>query len=318
MSTQQQNPPSSVPPSYEFVVPAQSAGKRLDRFLAGQLPDYSRARIQQWITQEAVLLNGQPTRPRQTLQADDQIWVQVQPSAQEQALQPENLPLEEVYESRHVIVVNKAVGRVVHPGAGNWSGTLLNALLYHYPELQDLPRAGIVHRLDKDTSGLMMVARSSEAVDDLGKQLKARTVQRVYKGVCQGALLGQGQITTPIVRDPRVAVRMAARDLPGARTARTDYMVLGSGRLDEHPVTEVQCRLHTGRTHQIRVHLSSIGHPLLGDGLYKGLHIGGATRQMLHAYQLGFVEPQTKKNLSFECAPPADYQQVRAQIVWTN
>lgn len=306
-------------PTYEFLVAQQAESERLDKYLATMLKQYSRARIQEWINQQAVHLNGRSTRARQKIRAGDLVQVWAQPAPEEQACQPEDLPLDVVYASEQVLVVNKAAGMVTHPGAGNWSGTLLNALLFHFPELQALPRAGIVHRLDKDTSGLLMVARTPGAQAMLTEQLKQREVRRAYRALCCGHVAEKGVIRTPIIRDPRVAVRMSARDVEGARAARTDYSRLRTGRLDEqHPVSEVECLLHTGRTHQIRVHLGSLSHPILGDGLYGGLTTRQTPRQMLHAQALGFVEPETLEMLDFECPPPPDYQALCAHISWDD
>ncbi len=304
---------------HTFQVAEHTPTQRLDKYLASVLTDFSRARIQQWIQQGAVLLNDQPVRPRAQINAGDRIQVQIIPSAEELAFHAQDLPLDMVYVSEQVIVLNKAAGMVTHPGAGNWSGTVLNALLYHFPELEAVSRAGIVHRLDKDTSGLLMVARTEQARVQLVEQLKKRTVLRAYRALCLGHTPSSGVIDVPIARDPRVAVRMCARDLPGARSARTDYYALRYGVVEQHhQVTELRCTLHTGRTHQIRVHLSSLGHPLLGDGLYGGLNTPYTKRQMLHAFQLGFIEPETQKSLRFECAPPTDYQNLCAQIDWTE
>ncbi len=306
-------------PIHEIQVAKDTPAQRLDKYLATLLTAYSRARIQQWIHDGAVLLNGQPARPRARVQAGDDIRVQVQPSDQEKAFVPENIPLDRIYVSAHVVVLNKPAGMVTHPGAGNWSGTLLNALLYHFPELAEVSRAGIVHRLDKDTSGLLVVARTEPAREALVAQLKKRTVLRAYRAVCMGQTPTHGVIEAPIARDPRVAIRMCARDLPGARQARTDYWALRYGIVEQqHQVTELKCQLHTGRTHQIRVHLSSQGHPLLGDGLYGGLNTPHTPRQMLHAFQLGFIEPETQQALHFECPPPADYRDLCEQIHWTQ
>lgn len=303
----------------QLQVTDDTPAQRLDKYLATVFQEFSRARIQQWIHDGAVLLNNQPARPRARIKVGDSIQVHIQPSPEEQAFVAEEIPLDILYVSAQVIVLNKAAGMVTHPGAGNWSGTLLNALLFHFPELAEVSRAGIVHRLDKDTSGLLMVARTEQAHERLVAQLKKRTVKRAYKAVCFGAIPESGVIDTPIVRDPRVAVRMSARDLPGARSARTDYQALRYGIVDEqHQVSEVKCKLHTGRTHQIRVHLSSQGHPLLGDGLYGGLNTPYTPRQMLHAFQLGFIEPDTEQELHFECPAPADYQTLCEQIHWTQ
>src|SRR5690625_1686430 len=300
-------------PTYIFTITKQTPRQRLDRFLAQQLTSFSRARIQQWIVNGYVLLNNEIVKPKDRIQAGDHITVWVQPSPEESAYEPEEIALDCIYESTQVIVVNKPAGMVVHPGAGHWSGTLLNALLFHFPELKQVERAGIVHRLDKDTSGLLMIARNPAARTHLVNQLKARSVLREYRALCQGGLKGTGQINTPILRDPRVAVRMVARDVPGARSARTNYAYLRSGVLHQHPVSELSCSLHTGRTHQIRVHLSSINHPILGDGLYGGLTTNETPRQMLHAFHLAFKEPITNKNLAFKIPPPIDYQQLCGQ-----
>lgn len=306
-------------PTYEFLVAQQAKSERLDKYLATMLEQYSRARIQEWINHQAVYLNGQPTRARQKVQVGDKVQVWAQPEPEAQANLPENIPLTIVYASEQVLVLNKEAGMVTHPGAGNWSGTLQNALLYHFPELAELPRAGIVHRLDKDTSGLLMVARTEEAQRALTEQLKKRDVHRAYRALCMGRVPSKGNIDTPIIRDRRVAVRMSARDVGGARSARTDFKRLRVGCLDEqHAVSEVECVLHTGRTHQIRVHLSSQSHPILGDGLYGGLTTTYTPRQMLHAYALGFIEPETGRSLSFESQPPQDYQVVCAQIEWES
>jgi len=321
ISMSQTQPALSAPyhltqsPDHELLVTGDQPVDRLDRYLAAQLPQYSRARIQQWIAQGAVLIDQQPARVRSRPQpgARIQLWIPLQP--EEQADEPQNLPLDILYESPQVIVLNKAAGMVTHPGAGNWSGTLQNALLYHFPELAQLERAGIVHRLDKDTSGLLMVARTSAAQQHLQAQLKGRTVLRAYRALCQGWPPAEGVIDSPIGRDKRVPVRMRAGTQLGARAARTDFSRLRCGELGPNQkVAELQCRLHTGRTHQIRVHLSSIGHPIVGDGLYQGWSPAGAGRQMLHAHMLGFVEPGSGEDRLFECSPPDDYQQLCAQI----
>lgn len=296
-----------------LTVDAGQAGNRLDKALASLIPEHSRGRLQQWIEAGHVCLNGAVcTRVRQVVAAGDQILVQVQASPQDMAYEAQDVPFEVVAESEHWLVVNKQAGLVVHPGAGNWQGTLLNGLLYRYPDLSHVARAGIVHRLDKDTTGLMVVAKTETAQTHLVRQLQARSVKRQYFALAHGWLQETDFcIDRPIGRDPRVPVRMSIKPAGGAKPALTDVHLVANGSVHDQPVCQVQCQLQTGRTHQIRVHLSSVGHPLLGDVLYGGKAIAGAARQMLHAGYLAFIDPTTDLEVSFACAMPSDMQ-----VVW--
>lgn len=290
---------------------------RLDKVLAKLLPEHSRSRLQGWIERDLVQVNGKPATVRQIVGPMDVLTIWEEASPESLAYTPEPIDFEVLAESPDWIVVNKPVGLVVHPGAGNWQGTLLNGLLYRYPELAQVPRAGIVHRLDKDTSGLMVVARHEIAQTSLVRQLQARTVGRRYTALVSGHLKSEGTITRPIGRDPRVPVRMSVERPIAAKPAITHFEPLRQGQLPSGmPVTEVSCRLETGRTHQIRVHLSSLGHPLLADVLYGGKELALAGRQMLHAHRLQFDDPISGEDRIFQAPLPADMEAVLAQVMW--
>lgn len=290
--------------------------ERLDKVLAQLVPQHSRSRIQTWIERGHVLINGKVARVRQTLREDDIITVYEQPSPEEGAFKPEPIAFDVMGESQDWIVVNKPVGLVTHPGAGNWSGTLLNGLLYRYPELAQVARAGIVHRLDKDTSGLLVVARNEVAQTHLVRQLQARTMGREYLALAHGRMLGVGTVDRPIGRDPRVPVRMAVERPSAPKAAITHYALMRVGEYHDSNISQVSCRLETGRTHQIRVHLASLGHPLLGDTQYGGRIIGDANRQMLHAFQLRFEDPTSGEEVDFIAPPAEDLLRVQEQIQW--
>lgn len=294
------------------------SGLRLDKLVAQRMSAHSRGRIQSWIEQGFVTVNGAvQLRTRQLVSMGDEILVRPQPSQEVLAFEPEDVPFEIISESDHWLVVNKRAGLVVHPGAGNWGGTLLNGLLFRYPALAHVARAGIVHRLDKDTSGLMVVAKTETAQTHLVRQLQERTVKRQYVALVHGFLQGLPiAIEQPIGRDPRVPVRMTAVPAGSGKPALTNIVQARPGQLLSLPVSEVRCRLQTGRTHQIRVHLSSMGHPLIGDPLYGGRLIGAATRQMLHAEELSFVDPETKQWVSFAATMPDDMQAVWGAVQW--
>lgn len=300
----------------EYRLPAKQAPDRLDKVLAKLMPEHSRRRLQGWIQDGHVLVNGQAAKLRQPARPDDHILVYEQPDQAELAFEPENIDLTIIAESPDWIVIDKPAGLVTHPGAGNWQGTLLNALLYHYPELHGVSRAGIVHRLDKDTSGIMVVARHERAHTDLVRQLQARTVGRQYRAFVHGKLQGDGTIDLPIGRDRRVAVRMTTRQPLAPKPAQTRYragrhaMLEGIGHL-----TEVCCELHTGRTHQIRVHLAALGHPLLGDTLYGGRGDPRLPRQMLHARKLVFTDLKSGLDCEFHADWPAEFAALRA-LAW--
>jgi len=290
--------------------------ERLDKVLAQLVPQHSRSRIQTWIERGHVLINGKVARVRQPLREDDIITVYEQPSPEDGAFRPEPIEFDVMGESPDWIVVNKPVGLVTHPGAGNWSGTLLNGLLHRYPELAQVARAGIVHRLDKDTSGLLVVARNEVAQTHLVRQLQARTMGREYLALAHGRMLGVGTVDRPIGRDPRVPVRMAVERPSAPKAAITHYSLMRVGEYHDSNISQVSCRLETGRTHQIRVHLASLGHPLLGDTQYGGRIIGDANRQMLHAFQLRFEDPTSGEDVAFTAPPAEDLLRVQEQIQW--
>jgi len=292
-------------------IPADHAGKRLDQSLAELLPDYSRNRIQQWIDAGEVRVDGAAASRKQKMWGGEAVELSPVNHPAEQPWKPEAIALDIVHEDASVIVINKPPGLVVHPGAGNWEGTLLNALLHHAPELEQIPRAGIVHRLDKDTSGLLVVAKTLPAQTALVRALQARDVKRVYWAVAMGVFdPPAGEVDAPIGRHPTHRTRMAVVD--NGKPARTDYRVLKQYR----QAAWVECRLHTGRTHQIRVHLSHIGHPLVGDVLYAGRRQVAVSfhRQALHAYRLGFSHPLTGEHVEWEAAMPEDFRSLIEEL----
>ena len=286
------------------------AGERLDKVLASFLPDYSRNRLKSWVEAGAVMVDGKVTKARYLLHGGESIKVFPQEMPEQFAFSPEDIPLDVVYEDQSIIVINKPPGLVVHPAAGNWSGTLLNGLLFHFPELKNLPRAGIVHRLDKDTSGLMVVARTSQAQTLLVKQLQERTVGRRYLAWVWGEAPSQGKVLATVGRDQRDRLKMAAGTAQG-KPAATLFRRLAKGLFNESSLALLECRLETGRTHQIRVHLESLGLPLLGDPIYrkkvpavsKSLPF---TRQALHAYALTLEHPLSHEVMTWFQGPPED------------
>ncbi|TLY50680.1 MAG: 23S rRNA pseudouridine(1911/1915/1917) synthase RluD [Gammaproteobacteria bacterium] len=295
-------------------IPAEAAGRRLDQALAEMFPDYSRSRLTAWIKAGDVLLDGEPAVPRQIVQGGEIVALNAR-RTQEVPLKPEQIALDIRYEDDDLLVINKPVGLVVHPGAGQPAGTLQNALLHFDAKLAEIPRAGIVHRLDKDTSGVMVVARTLRAHTALVAALQARDVHRQYEAVIVGALIAGGSVDAPIGRHPRDRIRQAVVDEPHGKPALTHYRV--RERFRAH--TLVECRLETGRTHQIRVHMAHVKHPLIGDALYGGgLKLPkGATaeliealrrfkRQALHAEKLEFDHPVTGELVSVAVERPAD------------
>lgn len=299
-----------------FTLPLQALPDRLDKVLARLLPQHSRSRLQTWIEGGNVQVDGVVGKIRTQVGPGARIQVWPQQAPEERAFAPEPVDFQVVADSPDWIVVDKPAGLVTHPGAGNWHGTLLNGLLHRYPELLHVARAGIVHRLDKDTSGLLVVARTESAQTALVRQLQARTVKREYCALVHGVLSGQGTVQAPIGRDARVPVRMSADRPIAPKPAITHYAAQRTGRCGDQPVSEVLCRLETGRTHQIRVHMALLKHPLLGDGVYGGRPLAGASRQMLHARALSFQEPGTGEWQSFTAALPADFCAVQAQVDW--
>jgi 23S rRNA pseudouridine1911/1915/1917 synthase len=308
-------PPDDEPQTLR--VPISARADRLDKVLAGLLEAHSRSRLQGWIEGGYVQVNGLPAKIRQTVGPGDVITVWEQPAPETLAFTAEPIDFTVVADSPEWIVVDKPAGLVTHPGAGNWTGTLLNGLLYRYPELAGVARAGIVHRLDKDTSGLMVVARTERAQTHLVRQLQARSMGREYMALACGWLLQPGTVDKPVGRDARVPVRMSVDRPVAPKHAVTHYSPQARGKADDGAsVTRVVCRLETGRTHQIRVHMASLGHPLLGDTLYGGRVLAGAERQMLHARALHFDDPAGTGELAFEAPPPADMNAVTDAIVW--
>ena len=290
-------------------VPVESHGSRLDKALAGLVPEFSRSYLQQLIEAGAVRLKGaQTVKVSAKVKAGDELLIELRPTPQSQAFKPEAMALDILYEDSHLMVLNKPAGLVVHPAPGNWSGTLLNGLLAHDAQASFLPRAGIVHRLDKDTSGLMVVARQRQTMDQLVSMIAARTVSREYLALGHGAWEGakSRQVDAPIGRDPRNRLRMAVVDLEknSGKTASTVITLLDNS--PRHCL--VRCKLHTGRTHQIRVHMALLGHPLVADELYGGTAHANMQRQALHACRLAFIHPATGLPMEFTSAPPADLQ----------
>lgn len=293
-----------------FSVPPELHGQRLDRALTQLVPEFSRNYFQQAIESACVALDGVVTfRAAHKLKAGVQLAIELKPTAQSQSFRPEAMSLNVVHEDEDLLVLDKPAGLVVHPAPGNWSGTLLNGLLARSVEAQHVPRAGIVHRLDKDTSGLMVVAKSRRVMDRLVQQIAAREVTRQYLAIAHGSWVGTKERTVnlPIGRDARNRLRMAVVDLsrqPG-KEAVTHVKLLA---MTSH-ASLIRCTLETGRTHQIRVHMANLGHPLLADVLYGGKVAAGLKRQALHAYRLAFQHPITGQNLTFLANLPPDLVQ---------
>ena len=286
------------------VVPLAHAGQRLDQSLAKLFPEFSRSRLQSWLSLGRIIVDGARAEPARKVRGGEIVFLAAAPDPRETAFVAEPMPLAIAYEDDALIVIDKPAGLVVHPGSGNWSGTLLNGLLAHCPALSGVPRAGIVHRLDKDTTGLMVVARTLAAQTDLVRQLQARTVRREYLALVAGRVERAGRIDAPIGRHPRERTMMAVVET--GKPAVTHYEILERFA----SCTLLRCRLETGRTHQIRVHLASIAHPLVGDPVYRGK--GGAAspvafgRQALHAERLGLRHPASGADMSWTVPVPAD------------
>lgn len=300
----------------QFVVPVECAGLRLDQALARLLAEHSRSRLQQWIRAGHVRVDGRAATVKSKVWGGEAIRIAIQPEPAALAFAPEDIRLRIVHEDEAILVIDKPAGLVVHPGSGNWRGTLLNALLAHAPQLAQLPRAGIVHRLDKDTSGLLVVAKTATAQTALVRQLQARSVGREYLALVHGQLTLPGVVDAPIGRHPTARTRMAV--VARGKPATTHYWPV------EHHAgwSLVRCRLDTGRTHQIRVHLSSIGHPLIGDSVYRARRSGAAlpeaamrfARQALHAARLRLVHPERGQILQWESPLPPDLEQLLQQL----
>jgi len=295
-----------------ITIPDHLAGMRLDQALAKLLSNHSRTQIQDWIKKNQIQVDGQQPKTRTTVIGGE--IIQINATLKEQPLfAAENIALDIIYEDETVLVINKPAGMVVHPAIGNRNNTLLNALLFHAPELQKLPRAGIVHRLDKDTTGLLVIAKTDAALHHLTAQLKARTITRIYQAIVTGILISGSTIDAPIGRHPRQRTQMAVTE--EGKPAITHYRVLERYRAH----TRIKVQLETGRTHQIRVHMAHVHHPVLGDRTYgghlqlpKGISpdliqaLRAFKRQALHAYQLELIHPDTQKSVQWEAPLPAD------------
>ena len=308
------SPSSDIPEPRDARVPESAAGRRFDAVLAELFPEFSRSRLAEWIRSGDALLEGQQARPRDPVRGGERVRLVARTGIETEAV-AQDIPLDVLYEDDAVFVIDKPAGLVVHPGAGNADGTLVNALLYRDPALAAVPRAGIVHRLDKDTSGVMVVARTLQAQAALVEQLSARDVHRQYLAVVVGALVSGGTANAPIDRHPRDRLKMTVRE--DGRDAVTHYRL--RERFRAH--TALECRLETGRTHQIRVHMAHLKHPIVGDPVYGGplklpkgatdglaAALRGFKRQALHAETLEFVHPLSGEAIRCTAPVPADLQ----------
>jgi len=303
------------------IIPLEYASQRLDAVLVKMFPDYSRSRLQQWIKAGKVLLNGQIPRAKDKVIGEESLQLHIEHEMCDQDVIAQDIPLDIIYEDEDILVINKPVGLVVHPAAGHADGTLQNGLLFHDEHLHEVPRSGIVHRLDKDTSGLLVVARNLKAHKSLVDQLQARTVHREYQAIVLGVLTAGGTIDKPIGRHGRDRKKMAVKQ--GGKEAITHFRVLD--RYRGH--SRVKVNLETGRTHQIRVHMAYVRHPLVGDQTYGGrlqLPAGAGDelkeflraydRQALHARKLGLIHPVTGKEIEFKAPLPEDMQDLIAVL----
>src|SRR5260363_416330 len=293
-------------------IPRALAGERLDKALARLFPDYSRNRLQHWIEAGRVQINGAPARLRQPALESATVVIHPEPAPDVRALTAEPVAMDILYEDEALGIIHKAAGYVVQPAAGNWGGTLLNGVLHRYgQEAAGIPRAGIVHRLDKDTSGVMVIARTLTAYTHLIRQLQARTMKRRYLAFALGTLARQeGAIDAPLGRHPRNRIQHAVVTGAAGKPARTHYRVLAMANKAGPSISAVQCDLETGRTHQIRVHLAHLGHPLIGDPVYgdaRARHCAASfTRQTLHAVRLELTHPLTGQRCIWSAPLPED------------
>ncbi len=322
-----------IPLSNEIMVkiPSQCRGDRLDKSLATCMPQYSRSKLQNWIEAKLVRYDdGKFAQIKDQITGEQTLWVTIPEDPQNKAFEPENIPLEIIYSDSSIALINKSAGMVVHPAAGNWSGTLLNALLHHFPECNQVPRAGIVHRLDKDTSGLLVIAKNIITQTHLVRQLQSRTVSRRYLALVWGKPPLSKIINASMGRDPRDRLKMAVTEAHGSKEAITSFKVLQSVSYENKDISLIECKLQTGRTHQIRVHLQHLGFPLLNDPIYqlraplqlqKVLmdSLGTSSEnlisgQMLHATQLGFTHPESEQELKWSCPPPQSFLKLMGNL----
>ncbi len=298
----------------ELIIPQHLSGERLDVAAAELYPDYSRSRLQQWIQQGNILLDGQRVKPKVRVLEDQTLRLDVDIESAPDTVAAEDIPLDIIYQDEALIVLNKPAGLVVHPAAGHASGTLQNALLFYDESLHAVPRAGIIHRLDKDTTGIMVVARTLQAHNHLVEHLQRRDITREYQALVHGVMTGGGIVEAPIGRHPHDRKRMTVRD--DGKPAVTHYRLLQRFRAHSH----VHLQLESGRTHQIRVHMQRIRHPVVGDPVYGGRAkmppaaseallrtLAGFRRQALHAWKLALVHPVTAETLHWQAPPPADF-----------
>jgi 23S rRNA pseudouridine1911/1915/1917 synthase len=303
------------PAAIRLTLPADCAGLRLDQALANLLPEFSRSRITQWIRAGRVTVDTHTAQPKTRVYGGEAITVSPPVESAALAATAESIALDILYEDAAILVIAKPAGLVVHPGSGNWNGTLLNALLAHAPPQAGLPRAGIVHRLDKETSGLLVVAKTLQAQTNLTRQLQARTVKREYLALVHGAIARGGQVDAPVGRHPTQRTRMAV--VERGRPAVTHFEVLE--RFAQY-ATLLRCRLETGRTHQIRVHLQSLAHPLVGDPVYGKSRrsalalLNAFKRQALHAERLAFQHPDSGELVAWQAPLPDDFAHLLAAL----
>ena len=295
---------------FKIVITETSSNKRIDRLLSEEIDDVSRSKLKKLIDGYFVLLNGNPTEPSYLTKIGDIIEVKI-PEPEDVGLEAQDIPLDIVYEDETLLVINKRANMVMHPGNGNFRNTLLNGLLFINPESKKLPRAGIVHRLDKDTTGLIVVAKNQFSFNSLSEQIAKKNIIRVYFALVWGQLLRKVEKIGNIKRDRSNRLRFIVSNNYDGKYAHTSITPLDSGYIENKKVTLVECLLSTGRTHQIRVHLEDIGNPIVGDTLYKrgaprGLKRIVLNRQALHAYKLSFCHPEKKQQMTFEAQPPSD------------
>lgn len=296
---------------YRFLLTQKEVGERIDKVLARRLPAFSRSRIQRWIEAGYVLIDSKPVSNKRTAAGYEEVLVMPQPSDEEAAYLPEPMVLPIVYEDADMMVINKPAGLVVHPAAGNWSGTLLNGLLHYFSPIASVPRAGIVHRLDKDTSGLMAVAKTLAAQTSLVRQLQSRAVHRQYLALVWGKPTVKGTVAAAIARHARDRLKMAVSKSAHAKPAVTHYERLAVGSLRGSEVSLLSCRLETGRTHQIRVHMQAEGFPLVGDPLYGPTRLAAVFgRQALHAQKLGLNHPASGQPCEWQAPLPDDFAEL--------